>query len=47
MSTRPGTMLNVLAGSWSLCLSLQTYEAGAVLPLGMWKSLVDFMPLGI
>ena len=41
----PGTMLTVMAGSRILCFSLQTSEAVAVLLLGMWKSLVDFMLL--
>ena len=45
--TRPGTMSTILAGSRSLCLNFQTSEAGAVLPLGMWKSLVDFIPVGM
>ena len=45
--TRPGNMSTVLDGSWSLCSSLQTLEAGAVLPLGVWKSLVDFIPVGM
>ena len=46
-STMPGTMLTVMAGSRILCFSLQTSEAVAVLLLGMWKSLVDFMPVGM
>ena len=46
-STRPGIMLTVLEGSWRLCSSFQTLEKGAVLPLGMLKSLVDFMPVGM
>ena len=46
-STSPGTMWTVLARSRRFCLSLQTSEAGAVLLLGMWNSLVDFIPVGI
>ena len=46
-STRPGTILTVLVGSWRFFSSLNTLEAGAVLLLGMWKSLVDFMPVGM
>ena len=40
-------MFNVMAGARILCSSFQKSEAGAVLLLGMWESLVDLFPLGM
>ena len=44
---RPGNMPTFLEVSCRLCSSLQTSEAGSVLPLGMWKSFVGFLPVGM
>ena len=45
--TRTGNISTALTGSLRLYSTLQTSEAGAVLPLGMQKSLLDFMLVGM